>query len=42
MNPNKEKAHWMVRNVGVQFYRFLVLNFKILRVMAKGHGPTRS
>lgn len=42
MNPNKEKAHWMVRNVCVQFWRFLVLNMKILRVMSKGHGPTRS
>ena len=41
MNPNKEVAPFMVRNVIVQFYRFLVLNFKILVVMGKGHGGTR-
>lgn len=41
MNPNKERTHFLAKNVLFQAYRFLVLNFKILVVMAKGHGGTR-
>jgi len=32
---------FMMKNWIVQFFRFLILNVKILFVVAKGHGGTR-
>ena len=40
-NPNTEHTHFLVWCYSFQFYRFLVLNFKIFRVLAKGHKGTR-
>jgi len=38
---NKNKSHFMTRNIFIQFIRFIILNFKILVVMGKGHGGTK-
>ena len=38
---SKFRKTWVMRNPLVQIFRFIWLNYKVLSVVAMGHGGTR-
>ena len=38
---SKFRKTWVMRNPLVQIFRFIWLNYKVLNVVAMGHGGTR-